>query len=815
MKKKLIMVLALSILPFLIIIILATGLFGIVNFTGGIIKDAIGKKIAGVKDAVTGKLIEDQIDLADLSSYNLDELIKAVDDKKVFTDKMLDQMMIERDSLKEIFKACKEFNETYESADKKIQMKHTYTVTTTTSDDGTGGSEKKAAKNSKGSSGKSAGKSSGKSSSSGGSSGSTTQTETKVEYVYKDYPVSTKDYEYEFHSVNWQTVYITAIEETLQNYGKNYQLIEEGKNNSNSGILENTQEPDTEDSNGGEDSEEDSQADASSTTNTDLGPFKAGWVAQNKYEASQEKKYRKYIEKYAAMYNLPEDLIRAVITTESRWNPKATSSAGARGLCQVMPGTWTGYAVKMLGYGEEDIWNPEAQIHTCARILSEHFKTFNGDVILSISAYNQGGGNVKKWIKNNSVKTGTHLAYAATVITYFTGKKFTYTDLNNGNYVGGASIDVSVGFGTLGADGRISLTTDQIKELVMQFEPKYLYNFDVVRDEKMEYTYGECAALPNLGEQVTGDPSTESGQWSWYEPISSIDKVEGSWYDAIYKWPNIIENYVIRLDRWETVVRFYWNKYDGNWFKTLIRLLPNGMPIPKYYDYIASIATDIVEYDGKNAFLPENNAYNGAGTGSASGNYEPLTGVTPSIKIPNNCGGMSIPLYTQWDARWGRRPFGGGTISSSGCGATSVAMVISYLTKKCVYPNDIVDIIGNRYYDPGAGQRWEMIPAACKAFGCRAVQQTVNADAIVASLKAGHPVIVSTSGYGTTKEFTKHGHYICLRGLTKDGKVLVNDPNDNSTKKHYAKAYTPQFIYSECCSYGHPKVMFTIYGPGE
>lgn len=490
MKKKLIMVLALSILPFLIIIILATGLFGIVNFTGGIIKDAIGKKIAGVKDAVTGKLIEDQIDLADLSSYNLDELIKAVDDKKVFTDKMLDQMMIERDSLKEIFKACKEFNETYESADKKIQMKHTYTVTTTTSDDDTGGSEKKAAKNSKGSSGKSAGKSSGKSSSSGGSSGSTTQTETKVEYVYKDYPVSTKDYEYEFHSVNWQTVYITAIEETLQNYGKNYQLIEEGKNNSNSGILENTQEPDTEDSNGGEDSEEDSQADASSTTNTDLGPFKAGWVAQNKYEASQEKKYRKYIEKYAAMYNLPEDLIRAVITTESRWNPKATSSAGARGLCQVMPGTWTGYAVKMLGYGEEDIWNPEAQIHTCARILSEHFKTFNGDVILSISAYNQGGGNVKKWIKNNSVKTGTHLAYAAKVITYFTGKKFTYTDLNNGNYVGGASIDVSVGFGTLGADGRISLTTDQIKELVMQFEPKYLYNFDVVRDEKMEYTYG-------------------------------------------------------------------------------------------------------------------------------------------------------------------------------------------------------------------------------------------------------------------------------------------------------------------------------------
>lgn len=171
--------------------------------------------------------------------------------------------------------------------------------------------------------------------------------------------------------------------------------------------------------------------------------------------------------------------------------------------------------------------------------------------------------------------------------------------------MGGASIDVSVGFGTLGADGRISLTTDQIKELVMQFEPKYLYNFDIVRDEKMEYTYGECAALPNLGEQVTGDPNTESGQWSWYAPISSIDKVEGPWYDAIYKWPNIIENYVVRLDRWETVVRFYWNKYDGDWFKTLIRLLPNGKPIPKYYDYIASIATDIVEYDGSNAFLPE------------------------------------------------------------------------------------------------------------------------------------------------------------------------------------------------------------------
>lgn len=67
--------------------------------------------------------------------------------------------------------------------------------------------------------------------------------------------------------------------------------------------------------------------------------------------------------------------------------------------------------------------------------------------------------------------------------------------------------------------------------------------------------------------------------------------------------------------------------------------------------------------------------------------------------------------------------------------------------------------------------------------------QAVDADQIVAELSKGHPVIVSTSGYGEPQYFTGAGHFIVLRGLAEDGKVLVNDPNDNVySKKHYSKS---------------------------
>ena len=51
-------------------------------------------------------------------------------------------------------------------------------------------------------------------------------------------------------------------------------------------------------------------------------------------------KYENYIEKYSAQYDVPKTLLLAVIKTESSFDPKAESSAGALGLTQITPETF-------------------------------------------------------------------------------------------------------------------------------------------------------------------------------------------------------------------------------------------------------------------------------------------------------------------------------------------------------------------------------------------------------------------------------------------------------------------------------------------
>lgn len=50
-------------------------------------------------------------------------------------------------------------------------------------------------------------------------------------------------------------------------------------------------------------------------------------------------------------------------------------------------------------------------------------------------------------------------------------------------------------------------------------------------------------------------------------------------------------------------------------------------------------------------------------------------------------------------------------------------------------------------------------------------------------------LVVASMGPGT---FTRGGHFIVLTGITDDGKIKVNDPNDNSSKQHINQAVCGQ-----------------------
>lgn len=92
----------------------------------------------------------------------------------------------------------------------------------------------------------------------------------------------------------------------------------------------------------------------------------------------------------ASRYQLPESLVRAVVHTESNYNPRAVSRAGAMGLMQLMPRTARSLGVK-------DAFDPAQSIHGGARYLRLLANRYGGDMVLVLAAYNAGAGNVEKY----------------------------------------------------------------------------------------------------------------------------------------------------------------------------------------------------------------------------------------------------------------------------------------------------------------------------------------------------------------------------------------------------------------------------------
>ncbi len=94
---------------------------------------------------------------------------------------------------------------------------------------------------------------------------------------------------------------------------------------------------------------------------------------------------------------LPKALYFAVIRQESNFDHTAVSSAGARGLMQLMPQTASKLA-RILNLPQDAyIYDPLANIRKGATYLDQLYSQY-GNIILTIVAYNAGPGNLKKWI---------------------------------------------------------------------------------------------------------------------------------------------------------------------------------------------------------------------------------------------------------------------------------------------------------------------------------------------------------------------------------------------------------------------------------
>jgi soluble lytic murein transglycosylase-like protein len=100
--------------------------------------------------------------------------------------------------------------------------------------------------------------------------------------------------------------------------------------------------------------------------------------------------YDPYIREAASLYQIPEALVRAVIRVESNFDPRAVSRANAQGLMQLIPAT----AERML---VNDPFDARQNVLGGTRYLRVLANMFNGNLQLTLAAYNAGEGAVMRY----------------------------------------------------------------------------------------------------------------------------------------------------------------------------------------------------------------------------------------------------------------------------------------------------------------------------------------------------------------------------------------------------------------------------------
>jgi hypothetical protein len=128
------------------------------------------------------------------------------------------------------------------------------------------------------------------------------------------------------------------------------------------------------------------------------------------------------------------------------------------------------------------------------------------------------------------------------------------------------------------------------------------------------------------------------------------------------------------------------------------------------------------------------------------------------------------------------------TIGVSGCGPTSLAMLVATLNPSLeITPRDVALYSMNNGYRVDDGSSYYLFTEGLPHYGLKYSTQSIDNDSIVNTLKMGHLVVMNV-GSGKSPEDTRNvsntwtngGHFIVLRGVDSKGRILVGDPNSES-----------------------------------
>lgn len=233
--------------------------------------------------------------------------------------------------------------------------------------------------------------------------------------------------------------------------------------------------------------------------------------------------------------------------------------------------------------------------------------------------------------------------------------------------------------------------------------------------------------------------------------------------------------------------------------------------IPNYLPDLPEWEKDEADQDEE----PEAIVQQLAGEPSVATELEPedssVTKFTKEGELETLSGGLvDLIYYNQGEEPWASGRYGPDPISGYGCGPTAMAMIVSSLSGELVNPIEMAQLAYEAgYCAPGSGSYLSIVEGVAETFGLVIEDWEITTPQnLYQALVSGH-MFVALMGKG---HFTNSGHFIVLRGVTLDGKILVGDPN---SRERSLVAWDPELILSELSSNhanGGPLWCFNLLG---
>ena len=132
-----------------------------------------------------------------------------------------------------------------------------------------------------------------------------------------------------------------------------------------------------------------------------------------------------------------------------------------------------------------------------------------------------------------------------------------------------------------------------------------------------------------------------------------------------------------------------------------------------------------------------------------------------------------VPLFLQYDERWGYADYGTSIIAISGCGPTCLSMAYTYVKQDgSMNPVKVADFSMERgYIGETNDTSWALMTEGARGLGLTSEELSLSKEDMTAALENNKVIICSMS----PGDFTRNGHFILIRSY-ENGLFYVNDP---------------------------------------